>query len=84
MRQSVRRVSFGFKRGKDSQRRGGRYKSSISHDVLLAEIRQVCRTDVSQEDGIVRKILQDVMPINANVAPRCLHVFYPSYVTPSS
>ena len=64
MSQSVRRVSYGFKRGKDSPRWEGRYKSSIGHDVLLAEIRQLCRTEVSQADGIVRKRLQDVMPIN--------------------
>ena len=65
MRQSVRRVSKGLKEGgKNSQRGEGRYKSSIGNDVLLAEIRQVCRTDVSQVDGIVRKRLQDVTPIN--------------------
>ena len=45
-------------------REKGRYKSSIGHDVLLAEIRQGCRTDVSEVDGLVRKRLQDVMPIN--------------------
>ena len=55
----------GLKEGKIARERGGeRYKSAICQDVLLAEIRQVCRTEVSQVDGIVRKILQDVMPMN--------------------
>ena len=53
----------GLKEGKIARERE-RYKSSIGHDVLLAERRQVCRTDVSQVDGIVRERLQDVMPIN--------------------
>ena len=57
-------IRRGLKEGKIA-REDGRYKSSmIGHDVLHAEIRQVCRTDVSQADGIVRKGLQDVMPIN--------------------
>ena len=49
----------GLKEGKIAREKGGRYKSSIGHDVLLAEIRQGCRTDVSQADGLVRKRLQD-------------------------
>ena len=65
---------------KDSQRGGG-YNSSLGHDVLLAEIRQVCRTDVSQAEGIVRKRLQDVMPINRSQALRKgIYIHYESYV----
>ena len=37
----------GLKEGKIAREEGG-YKSSIVHDVLLAEIRQGCRTDVSR------------------------------------
>ena len=53
----------GLKEGKIAREEEG-YKSSIGHDVLLAEIRQGCRTDVSEVDGLVRKRLQDVMSIN--------------------